>query len=56
MKLEITILGCGSSSGVPTVGNDWGMCDPNNVKNIRLRSSILIKDEDSTILVDATAS
>ena len=54
MKLEITILGCGSSSGVPTVGNDWGMCDPNNAKNIRLRSSILVKDKNTTILVDAT--
>ncbi|HMC91143.1 MAG TPA: MBL fold metallo-hydrolase, partial [Allosphingosinicella sp.] len=28
--LEMRILGCGTSSGVPRVGNDWGLCDPSN--------------------------
>ena len=46
MKFEITILGCGSSSGVPAIGNKWGSCNPNNPKNRRLRSSILIKYND----------
>ena len=54
MKFEITILGCGSSSGVPAIGNKWGKCNPNNPKNRRLRSSILIKYDDKSILVDAT--
>ncbi len=54
MTIEITILGCGSSSGVPAIGNNWGDCDPNNPKNRRLRSSILVNSEKTSILVDAT--
>ena len=54
MQLEITILGCGSSSGVPAIGNNWGNCNPNNPKNRRLRSSILIESPSVSILVDAT--
>lgn len=42
-KLRITILGCGSSGGVPRIGNLWGDCDPTNPKNRRLRCSILIE-------------
>ena len=41
--LRITILGCGSSGGVPRVGGDWGVCDPNNPKNRRTRCSILVE-------------
>ena len=54
MTFEITILGCGSSSGVPAIGNKWGNCNPNNPKNRRLRSSILIKYNNINLLVDAT--
>ena len=54
MKIEVTILGCGSSSGVPAIGNEWGNCNPKNPKNRRLRSSILIKINNQIILVDAT--
>ena len=54
MSLNITILGCGSSSGVPTVGNNWGKCNPKNKKNYRLRSSILVEHKNTVILVDAT--
>ena len=43
MTLRITILGCGSSPGVPRVGNDWGACDPDNPKNRRRRASILVE-------------
>jgi phosphoribosyl 1,2-cyclic phosphate phosphodiesterase len=43
MSLRITILGCGSSTGVPRVGNDWGACNPDNPKNRRLRCSILVE-------------
>ena len=41
--LRITILGCGSSGGVPRVGGDWGVCDPNEPKNRRSRCSILVE-------------
>ncbi len=54
MTFEITILGCGSSSGVPAIGNNWGKCNPNNPKNRRLRSSILIKTPSVKLLIDAT--
>ena len=43
MGLRATILGCGSSGGVPRVGGDWGVCDPNEPKNARTRSSLLIQ-------------
>lgn len=46
MALRATILGCGSSGGVPRIGGDWGVCDPNNPKNIRTRSSILVQKWD----------
>ncbi|XWO13620.1 Metallo-beta-lactamase [Candidatus Hepatincola sp. Pdp] len=39
---KITILGCGSSSGVPTIENGWGNCNPTNPKNIRTRTSALL--------------
>ena len=54
MTIEIEILGCGSSSGVPAIGNNWGACNPDNPKNKRLRSSILVKSKESTIIIDAT--
>lgn len=38
-----TILGCGSSGGVPRVNGDWGVCDPDEPKNRRTRCSILIE-------------
>jgi phosphoribosyl 1,2-cyclic phosphate phosphodiesterase len=41
--LRVTVLGCGSSPGVPRIGNDWGACDPNEPKNRRTRTSILIE-------------
>ena len=43
MKTRVTILGCGSSGGVPRVGGDWGFCDPSEPKNRRTRCSILIE-------------
>lgn len=42
-ELKFTILGCGSSGGVPRVGNNWGDCDPGNPKNFRRRCSLLIE-------------
>ncbi|WP_374331688.1 MBL fold metallo-hydrolase [Aestuariivirga sp.] len=42
MTRKVTILGSGSSGGVPRVGNDWGRCDPSNPKNRRRRCSVLV--------------
>lgn len=50
--MKVRILGCGTSSGVPRIGNDWGSCDPNEPKNRRTRSSILIESEGERLLVD----
>jgi phosphoribosyl 1,2-cyclic phosphate phosphodiesterase len=41
MTLTFTILGCGSSGGVPRPALGWGVCDPNNPKNRRRRTSLL---------------
>jgi phosphoribosyl 1,2-cyclic phosphate phosphodiesterase len=41
MTLTLTILGCGSSAGVPRPAFGWGRCDPNNPKNRRRRCSLL---------------
>ncbi|MDT8856669.1 MBL fold metallo-hydrolase [Paracoccaceae bacterium Fryx2] len=42
-RLRFTILGCGSSGGVPRLGGDWGACDPCNPKNRRRRCSLLVE-------------
>src|SRR5215471_10510746 len=42
MTIEITILGCSSSTGVPRVALGWGACDPTNPKNRRRRCSLLV--------------
>ena len=43
LSVRFTILGCGSSAGVPRVGNVWGDCDPANPKNRRRRSALLVE-------------
>jgi phosphoribosyl 1,2-cyclic phosphate phosphodiesterase len=43
MTLRFTILGCGSSGGVPRPGLGWGDCDPNNPRNRRRRCSLLVE-------------
>jgi phosphoribosyl 1,2-cyclic phosphate phosphodiesterase len=50
--VKITILGCGTSSGVPRIGGDWGACDPDEPRNRRTRASILVQSRTTTILVD----
>ncbi|PPR11278.1 MAG: Phosphoribosyl 1,2-cyclic phosphodiesterase [Alphaproteobacteria bacterium MarineAlpha11_Bin1] len=52
--MKITILGCGPSQGVPVIGNRWGSCDPENPKNRRTRSSILVEVDGVSILVDTS--
>ena len=41
--MRFTILGCGSSGGVPRLGGKWGDCDPTNPKNRRQRCSLLVQ-------------
>ena len=43
MTLSFTILGCGSSMGVPRIALGWGACDPANPKNRRRRTSLLVE-------------
>jgi len=57
-EIRFTILGCGSSGGVPRLGGHWGDCDPDNPKNTRRRCSLLIEREtaDGTtrVLIDTS--
>jgi phosphoribosyl 1,2-cyclic phosphate phosphodiesterase len=50
--MEVRILGSGTSSGVPRVGNDWGACDPAQPRNRRRRAAILVTHGRTRILVD----
>jgi phosphoribosyl 1,2-cyclic phosphate phosphodiesterase len=50
--VKFRILGCGTSTGVPKIGNDWGACDPDEPRNARLRSSILVESGGARVLVD----
>lgn len=50
--MRIRILGCGTSTGVPKIGNDWGRCDPEEPRNFRLRTSILVESRNTRFLVD----
>ncbi len=57
-QLKFTILGCGSSGGVPRLGNNWGECDPDNPRNFRRRCSLLVERESrdgiTRVLVDTS--
>lgn len=52
--MKARILGSGTSSGVPRIGNDWGSCDPAEPRNRRTRASILIEHGATRILVDTS--
>src|SRR6185436_14005185 len=56
MGLSFTILGCGSSMGVPRIALGWGACDPTNPKNRRRRTSLLAERRSATgvtrVLID----
>ena len=54
MSVKVRLLGCGTSSGVPRIGNDWGSCDPANPRNRRMRASILVWTDTTRILVDTS--
>jgi phosphoribosyl 1,2-cyclic phosphate phosphodiesterase len=57
-QITATILGCGSSGGVPRIGNNWGLCDPGNARNRRRRCALLIEghsadsSEPTRIIID----
>lgn len=50
--MKVRILGCGTSTGVPKIGNEWGQCDPGEPRNYRLRTSILVESAGQRMLVD----
>ncbi len=57
--MEFTLLGTGSSGGVPRLGPDWGVCDPKEPKNRRMRCSALLEvgpegGETTNILIDTS--
>ena len=53
--MKLVMLGSGTSTGVPRIGNDWGECDPNEPRNRRSRVSILVEsDEGMRLLVDTS--
>lgn len=58
--LEFTILGCGSSGGVPRADGNWGACDPANPLNRRTRCSLMVRRkgrgpaEETTLLIDTS--
>jgi phosphoribosyl 1,2-cyclic phosphate phosphodiesterase len=61
VSLEFTILGCGSSGGVPRADGNWGACDPGEPKNRRRRCSLLVRraggesaEMQTTVLVDTS--
>ena len=52
--MKVRILGSGTSSGVPRIGNDWGACDPAEPRNRRTRASIVVEQDGTHILVDTS--
>ena len=59
-RLDVTILGCGSSGGVPRADGNWGACDPANPRNARSRCSLMVRrpsaegpERQTTLVVDA---
>lgn len=54
MTRRITLLGTGSSGGVPRIGNDWGKCDSGNPRNRRRRCSALISQGETRVLIDTS--
>ena len=57
-ELEVVVLGCGSSGGIPRGDGDWGLCDPTEPRNRRLRCSLLVRrhgpDGVTTVVVDTS--
>ena len=54
MSIKFTLLGCGSSMGVPRPDGVWGNCNPNEIKNYRTRCSALISTNNTNTLIDTS--
>ena len=54
MKVKFTILGCGSSLGVPRIDGYFGNCDPKNKKNYRTRCSALLTCDNLNVIFDTS--
>ncbi len=52
MSAEFILLGCSVSSGVPAIGNDWGVCDPSEPKNRRDRPCAVVRSDRTTLVID----
>jgi phosphoribosyl 1,2-cyclic phosphate phosphodiesterase len=53
--MKLLVLGCGTSTGVPRIGNDWGECDPERTEKRRSRVSIMVESEEGArLLVDTS--
>lgn len=52
--MKITVMGAGSSGGVPVPGFGWGQCNPNNPKNRRSRPSLMVEVNDKLLLIDTS--
>lgn len=52
--MRVTILGCGGSSGTPSIDRGWGRCDPSNPRNLRTRPSIVVEEGETRLLVDTS--
>ncbi|MEG3154805.1 MBL fold metallo-hydrolase [Sphingomonas sp. RB1R13] len=50
--MKLRVLGCGTSSGVPRIGNDWGRCNPADPRNRRSRSALLVESARERLLID----
>lgn len=52
--MKITVLGCGVSTGVPSIGVGWGDCDPADPRNRRRRASLFIESRGKSLLIDTS--
>ena len=54
MNIKFTILGCGTSFGVPRIDGYFGKCNRRNKKNYRMRCSALISTKNLNFLIDTS--
>jgi phosphoribosyl 1,2-cyclic phosphate phosphodiesterase len=52
--MRVTLLGSGSSGGVPLINGEWGACNPKEPRNRRRRASVLVEEGGKTLLIDTS--